>query len=239
MKNTTSKKKLHKKPSPGRWPAGRSQPSEKSSWAYYMQGIEPTSEEINKAFPGYHPQWVQMSQRFIISPEVFQGLRLSLGMTVTQCAAYLRTDKSTVHKWEKGTSPVPFAEFELLRLVLENVKFKMTHSDWDGWFINEHGVLHSPDIGGKGFTPEQLVWSTMTRSEAALLRVEVVKLQAQIDAAIAENTALREMFLSNGVTDEVAAVQEKINALMKRINTARVIPFAPAQDEPQLQEKIA
>ena len=239
MKNTTSKKKLHKRPSPGRWPAGRSNPSEKTRWAYYMQAIEPKSEEINKAFPGYHPQWVHMSQRFTIAPEIFISLRLLLGMSVAQCAAYLRTNKSTVHKWEKGASPVPVAEFEVLRLVLENVKFKMSHSAWDGWFINEHGVLHSPDIGGKGFTPEQLVWSTMTRSEAALLRVEVTKLQTNLDSSIAENTALRELFLANGVTDEVAVVQVKINALMARINTARIIPIAQALDEPQLQEKIA
>ena len=100
-------------------------------------------------------------------------------------------------------------------------------------------MLHSPDIGGKGFTPEQLVWSTTTRSEAALLRNDVKKLQAQLDAAIAENTALREMFLDNGVTDEVASMQEKINALMARINTARVIPFAPADIEQQPLEKVA
>lgn len=227
MKNTTRKKKLH------------NQPNEKTRWAYWMQAIEPNSEEINKAFPDYHPQWLQMSQRYTISPQNFKALRLSLGLTVTQCAAYLRADRSTLHKWEKGVSPVPFAEFELLRLVLESVRFKMAHPSWNGWFINDHGVLHSPDIGGKGFTPEQLVWSSMTRSEAALLRNDVTKLQSQLDAAIAENTALREMFLSNGVTDEVAAMQEKVNALMTRINTARVIPFAPTQDEPQLQEKIA
>lgn len=227
LKNTTRQKNPRKRP------------SDKTRWAYFMQCIEPTSEEINKAFPDYHPQWLQLSQQLTIGAANFKNLRLSLGLTVTQCAAYLRADKSTLHKWEKGVSPVPFAEFELLRLVLESVRFKMSHAKWDGWFINNHGVLHSPDIGGKGFTPEQLVWSTMTRSEAALLRNDVTKLQSQLDAAIAENTALREMFLSNGVTDEVAAVQEKINALMSRINTARVIPFVPAQQESQLKEKIA
>jgi hypothetical protein len=81
--------------------------------------------------------------------------------------------------------------------------------------------------------------STMTRSEAAILRNDVARLQSQLDAAIAENTALREMYLANGVTDEVAAVQEKINALMARINTARVIPFVPANIEQQPQEKAA
>lgn len=226
MKNTTKQKKTH------------TLPSEKTQWAYWMQAIEPISKELNKAFPDYHPQWVQMSQRYTISADNFKGLRQSLRMTVTQCAAYLRADPSTLHKWENGSSPVPFIAFELLRLVLESVRFKMTHASWDGWFINEHGVLHSPDIGGKGFTPEQLVWSTMTRSEAALLRNDVAKLQSQLDAAIAENTALREMFLDNGVTDEVAAMQEKINALMLRINTARVIPFTSTAIE-QLQEKAA
>ncbi|OGS94743.1 MAG: hypothetical protein A3H31_02730 [Gallionellales bacterium RIFCSPLOWO2_02_FULL_57_47] len=227
MKNTTKQKKKHKRP------------SDKTSWAYFMQAIEPTSEAINKAFPDYHPQWLQLSQQLTIGPDNFKNLRRSLGLTVTQCAAYLRADPSTLHKWEKGVSPVPFAEFELLRLVLESVRFKTAHVKWDGWFISDDGALHSPDIGGKGFTPEQLVWSTMTRSEAALLRVEVTRLQSKLDAAVVENTALREMYLADGVIDEVASMQEKINALMTRINTARVIPFAPANIELQPQEKVA
>lgn len=227
MKNTTSKKKMH------------TQPSEKTRWSYYMQAIEPTSEAINNAFPDYHPQWVQMSQMRAISPAMFISFRQSLGMTKEQCAAYLRIDMRTLYRWENGHSAITFSSFELLRVIQESVHFKFTHPEWDGWFINYHGVLHSPDIGGKGFTPEQLVWSATTRSEAALLRNDVKKLQAQLDAAIAANTVLREMFLDNGITDEVAAMQEKINALMARINTARVIPFAPAHIEQQPLEKVA
>ena len=226
MKNTTSKKKLH------------NLSSEKTRWAYYMQAIEPKSEAINKAFPDYHPQWVQQSQKLTIAPENFKRLRLSLGMTRTQCAAYLRANPHTVYKWEKGLSPVPYTEFELLRLVLESVNFRMSHAIWDGWFISENGALHSPDIGGNGFTPEQLIWSTMTRNEAALLRNDVKKLQSQLDEAIAANTALREMFLNNGITDEVSAMQENINNLMARINTARLITFVPTAIE-QPQEKVA
>lgn len=227
MKNTTSKKKMH------------TQHSEKTRWAYAMQAIEPISEDLNRAFPGYHPMWVQMSQRYTIAGETFKIMRWWLGMTPEQCAAYLRVSVETIFRWEGDKASVPFVCFELLRVISETVRFKMSHQSWDGWFINEHGVLHSPDIGGKGFTPEQLVWFTMTRSEAALLRNDVKKLQGQLDAAIAENTALREMYLADGVTDEVAAVQEKINSLMARINTARVIPFAPADIEPQLLEKVA
>lgn len=226
MKNTTSKEKTH------------TLPSEKTRWAYWMQAIEPTSENLNKAFPDFHPQWVQMSQRFVISGEVFRSMRLALNMNPGQCAAYLRVSVQTIFNWEGGKTPVPFACFELLRVISESVKFKMSHPGWDGWFIDYNGVLHSPDIGGKGWTPEQLIWSTMTRSEAALLRNDVKKLQGQLDEAIAENTALREMFLDNGVTDEVASMQEKINALMNRINTARVFKFTLVEDEQPL-EKVA
>jgi len=227
MKNTTKAKKLH------------TQLSEKTRWAYWMQAFEPKSEDINRAFPDYHPMWVQMSQRYTIEGETFKIMRWWLGMTPEQCAAYLRVSVETIFRWESGKASVPFVCFELLRVVSETVRFKMSHQSWDGWFINEHGVLHSPDVGGKGFTPEQLVLSTITRSEAALLRNDVKKLQGQLDAAIAENTALREMYLADGVTDEVAAVQEKINSLMARINTARVIPFAPANIEQQPLEKVA
>jgi len=231
MKNITRKKKWQKKLVP--------YPSDKTRWAYWMQAIEPKSEEINQTFPGYHPQWLQLSQRVAISLENFKMMRESLGLTVSQCGAYMRIDKSTIHKWEKGVIPIPFIAFELLRIIRDSVWFKMKHPNWDGWFINEHGVLHSPDIGGKGFTPEQLVWSAMTRSEAALMRNDVTKLQTQLDAAVAENTSLREMFLDNGITDEVATMQEKINSLMARINTARVIPFVPTDIEQPPLEKVA
>ncbi|HUX89121.1 MAG TPA: hypothetical protein VMV48_00335 [Gallionellaceae bacterium] len=230
MKNNTSKNtcknNLH------------AQPSKKTRWAYWMQAIEPTSEALNKAFPDYHPQWVQQSQMITIGPANFTSMRQTLGMTRKQCAAYLRVRYETIGRWETGLLPVPFTAFELLRLIQESVKFKLSHNKWDGWFISDDGMLTSPDIGGNGFTPELLNLSTMMRSESALLRRDLAQLQTQLDAAITENTALRGMLLDSGVTDEVAAMQEKINALMTRINTARIIPF-PALEEEQPQEKVA
>lgn len=227
MKNITKQKKLHKGP------------SEKTRWAYCMQAIEPTSETINKMFPGYHPQWIQQSQRLTIGAANFISLRKALGMSREQCAAYLRVGLKTIIRWERGWNPVPFVAFELLRLVLESVKFRTSHQAWDGWFIGENGALHSPDIGGNGFTPEQLIWSTMTRNEAALLRNEVTQLQTELNEAITENTRLRQMFLSNGVIEELASMQGKINGLMDRIGTAHVITFPLAEskqpEQPQLK----
>ena len=232
MKNITKQKKPQNN--------YRAEPSYKTRWAYYMQAIEPTSEALNEAFPDYHPQWVQMSQMRSISPGMFNSFRQGLGMTRKQCAAYLRVAESTVIKWERGNRPVPFACFELLRVIQESVQFKMSHPEWDGWFISRNGLLVTPDLGGNQgtFTPERLNWLSVNSSEAALLRNEVKQLKEELGTAIAENTALRQMFLNNGVLDELASMQGNINSLMDRIGTARVIPF-PLNSSEQLQEKVA
>jgi DNA-binding transcriptional regulator YiaG len=215
----------------------RSQPSEKTNWAYWMQAIEPSSQEINEAFPGTHPQWVQLSQLRETSPANFTGMRESLEITPEQCAAYLRVSPRTVYRWENGSSPVPFVAVELLRLVLNSVYAKVSHKSWDGWFISETGSLMSPDVGGEGFTPQQLNVLSFQRGEAPELRSENERLQALLDEAQAENTKLRQMYVAQGVVDELAAMQETISGLMSRIATARIIPFtAPIN---QLREKTA
>jgi DNA-binding transcriptional regulator YiaG len=202
-----------------------------------MQAIEPKSEAINKAFPEYHPQWVIASQMMTVAPENFKMMRSMMGLNSEQCAAYLRVNTRTIWAWDSGESPVPFMAFELLRLVFESVKFKLSHPEWNGWFIGNHGELISPDIGGKGFTPAQLVWSALTKSEAALLRNENVQLKNELSEARAENTQLRQMFVSHGVVNELATMQDTINDLMARIATAKVIPFPFATN--QLLEKTA
>lgn len=221
MKNTTTKKKLHKLPIP----------SAKTRWAYWMQAIEPTSKELNEAFPDYHPQWVQMSQKITISPAAFKTYREVMGTTRMQCAAYLRTSQKTIGCWERGDHPIPFACFEVLRLVVESGELKRTSAKWDGWFFTREGVLISPDVGGKGFTPEQLNWYSFQRGEAVVLEIEIRKLKAELSKAQDENTKLRQMYVAEGVVDELAAMSATINQLMTRIATARVIPFAQPANE--------
>lgn len=229
MKNTTGKKT--------RKNISRTEPSAKTRWAYWMQAIEPTSEALNETFPDYHPQWVQMSQMRAISPAMFAGFRESMGMTRGQCAAYLRVGFPTVAAWERGSRPVPFACFELLRVIRESVSFKMSHPEWDGWFISRDGVLVSPDLGAKQgeFTSERLNWLGWSTNEAAMLRNEVIQLKDELGAAISENTRLRQLFLNNGVLDERASMQDKINNLMDSIGTAHVIPFHSTRNEQPLE----
>lgn len=225
MKNTTTPKKYK-------------QPSDKTRWAYYMQAIEPTSEAINEAFPGHHPQWVLLSQMRAVTAENFKAMRETMGLTIEQCAAFLRVGVSTIKNWEKGVTPVMFSAFELLRVILDSVAFKTAHPEWDGWFVGRNGQLMSPDCGRRGFTPEQLNLLSFQRSEAVELRIESARLKAKLAAAQEENTRLRTMFVDQGVVDELAAMQGTIAELMTRIATARIIPFQTVPVA-QLKEKTA
>jgi len=229
MKNTTKKPVKHQQ--------SNNYPSKHTSWAYWMQAIEPTSEEINEAFPGYHPQWVRLSQLRQVTGQNFKGMRDILQITPEQCAAYLRVSPGTVRRWEKGHASVPFTAFELLRMVTKSVHARVSHKNWDGWFISENGNLISPDVGGNGFTPVQLNILSFQRSEAVTLRIEIEAMQAQLNEAQAENTRLRQMYVAQGVVEELATMQETITDLMARIATAKIIPFSTNSN--QLKEKTA
>ncbi len=215
-------------------------PSEKTSWAYWMQALEPNSAEINAAFPGYHPQWVVQSQYKRVSAEGFCYMRKRvLKISQRQCAAYLRVHLKTLSRWEKGEIEVPFMAFELLRMVYRGVHFKLSHPEWDGWFISEAGKLVSPYSRDIELAPGDINLVPYLHNWNATMKDEIAKLTKELAEAKEENTALREIFLVNGVTDEVAAMQERINALMAKINTARVMPFAPANIEQHPQGKVA
>lgn len=219
----------------------RKQLSDKTRWAYFMQAIEPKSDALLHAFPEYHPQWVCMSQAISIGGENFRMMRCGLGMTQAQCGAYLRVSERTVRAWENGRRPVPFAEFELLRVVRDSVFARLSHKDWDGWFIGGDGKLVSPDYGRAGFTPQQLNLLSFQQGEAIVranaLQKEAAQLRGTLNDALAQNHQLRELFLSQGVVDELYSMQDRLEGLVKQIATAHVIPF-PAKQEPQ-KEKAA
>ena len=40
----------------------------------------------------------------------------SLGLSRAQCAKFLHVTERTLHNWEAGTHPIPFAAFKLLRI---------------------------------------------------------------------------------------------------------------------------
>lgn len=212
-------------------------PSNKTRWAYWMQAIEPTAPEIDAAFPGYHPLWVQSSQRLTIAPENFRHLRRHcLNITQTQAAAYLRVKATEVRAWERGEKPIPFMAFELLRLVFESVAFRLSHAAWDGWYIDHDGHFVSPDMGKLAVTPAEVSFLPMLRNHRDILQAEVGRLKAELEAQQAENTRLRTLYQTNGIVRELAGMHERLAALMESIQTAQVIPF-PLQ--PDRKEAVA
>jgi predicted nuclease with TOPRIM domain len=71
------------------------------------------------------------------------------------------------------------------------------------------------------------------QSKLARLESENHRLKAETAKMQAENTRLREMFVNQGVVDELAAMQERIGTLMTRINTAEVLPFTKPERTPK------
>ena len=211
-----------------------SYPSKKTLWAYWMQAIEPTSEAINQAFPGYHPQWVMQSQGTSISATQFRHLREHLlRITRPECAAYLRVQPKTVQRWEIGCLKVPFPVFELLRVVYESVNFRLAHPAWDGWFMSADGKLVSPDVGRLALAPSELNTLPLFYQMKNRLQKENKTLAAELAQATAENTKLRELFVSQGVVNEIEDIREQLDRLFSEVNTAHIFNI------PQRKERIA
>lgn len=205
-------------------------PSDKTRWAYWMQAIEPTSKTIDRTFPGYHPLWVQGSQRISISPDSFLFMRRDLlGLSQAQTAAYLRVSAKTISAWETGRRSVPFMPFELLRLVYESATFRLSHAQWDGWFIAKDGCFVSPDVGRLGIQPHDFAALQYTQGERDAVRCENQKLREAIAAKTEENSRLRELFVNQGVVDEIAHIRDRIGELFGQINTARIFQLNPAR----------
>ncbi|KAF0102938.1 MAG: hypothetical protein FD187_1775 [bacterium] len=201
-------------------------PSDKTRWAYWMQAIEPTNPAIEEAFPGYHPLWVQESQRIHVTPKSFHHLRRScLNVTRSKVAAYLRVSVRTVQRWENGDAPIPFMAFEVLRLVFESTAHRLSHARWDGWYFDREGRLVSPDVGRLAVGPEDFTALVFLRGELDAHRQQSASLREEIAALEAENTRIRQMYRDQGVTRELEAMQDRLDGLLASIRTAQVIPF--------------
>ncbi len=203
-------------------------PSNESQWAYWMQAIEPADRALNEAFPGYHPLWVQQSQRLAVSGEQFKYFRQQLlSITQKQCAAYLRVKIRTVQAWEQGREPVPFMAFELLRLVYEGATFKLSHPAWDGWFVEKSGRLVSPDRGKLSFAPFELSYVRETYSSKANLEADNAQLRAEVEALKQEAEYLREFISSDGLLNELQSMKKQLESMLENIGstTAKVYQF--------------
>lgn len=214
--------------------------SDRTRWACCMQGAEAAAVDdgrlswLVEAFGPKLPQWLTASRPWVeATGERFKALRLILSMTRKQCAAYLRNDPKTIERWETGKQKIQFTAFEALRLLSESRHARLSHRQWDGWFINQAtGEFVSPDVGRLAVTPHELNRLPQLYADLAEARRKIERQKTRADELQAENTRLREMFLSQGVTDELHAMHGRLSALLTQLNTARVYNL-PAATEPE------
>lgn len=244
--------KSTEKRSSGKKPKGKAARSkrvltERSRWSYFMQGYNPddddsaTVELITKVFGPVHPMWViGFDPTRKVTPEKFKALREQvLRLTQMQTARYLRVGQTTLSGWERGTSPIPFSAYETLRLLADHVLFRLWHDMWDGWFINQKtGELVSPDVGRLSVTPADINAIPHLHSIASTYKLEYERLKRELQEAIAENTRIRELYLSGGITDELREMQDHVTTLLARIGTAHIADF-PVPANPQTEHRKA
>ena len=200
------------------------QPSKASLYAYHMQAIEPNNAAINAAFPEYHPMWIIQSQGKTVSADNFKLIREHmLKMTRHQCAAYLRASESAVRRCEKGSMPVPFMAFELLRLVYESANFRLSNQTWHGWFISSEGRLVSLDRGNLSFTRHDLSFIRETHQAKAIYESENSRLRAEIEPLRAEVAESRAAAGNDGLLDELIAIEARLAELSTRVGSDKVV----------------
>ncbi len=205
-------------------------PNNESLWSYYMQAIEPTSKEINETFPEYHPLWVQQSQKMNPSGMQFSHFRqYCLCITQSQCAAYLRVSDRQIRLWELDKQPVPFMAFELLRLVHESVHFRLSHKDWNGWFVDAHGRLISPDRGNLSFLPSDLSMVRETQNANRIYLSQCQILERQVAPLKAEITELKKVGYANALLDELSDVEHKLASVLKKMSMASQLSKASSE----------
>ncbi|BCM23823.1 hypothetical protein [Methyloradius palustris] len=201
-------------------------PNKATSWSYYMQAIEPSGKEINEAFPEYHPMWVIQSQDKIVSGSHFKFMRTHLlQITRPECAAYLRVSASVIQSWENDRTPIPFMAFELLRLVYESVHFRLSHKNWQGWFIKPDGRLVCPERGNLSFSSDELAFIRETHAAKRFFEREYELLRDEIEPLRAELAELKSSNGNDGLLDELKAIEARLATLTAQVSSNKVVPI--------------
>jgi hypothetical protein len=174
--------------------------------------------------------------------EFYQLRRTVLGLNRKQTGRLLRVSVNTVLNWEHGVYPVPFYAYLALVLVAESVHYKLANEQWRDWHFIERfnadqalparqrkhvACLVHPESGAC-FSAEDLLAIHYQMQKLAALEGEALKLRGEVDTLTAENTQLREMFRDDGVTEELHSMQNRLQTLLAKVNTAAVLNFRKA-----------
>jgi DNA-binding transcriptional regulator YiaG len=147
-----------------------------------------------------------------------------------QLASIIRVDERTIRNWETGKSEIPFSIWWFMHTSMQDPAYFLTRPGFHDFYIDyENGeaflCCHShPEIR---YTPTDLYFNRMAFAELLSCRRDLQKAQDAFDALQLENTRLREMYKTNAVSKELAAMHEYIGQLVSRLNTADVVQFQP------------
>lgn len=158
-----------------------------------------------------------------VPPEEFREL---IGWNPTpELCAYFGVTRRTLQKWMSGASPVPFAAYRLAKWRSEGQFEDVLGREWrDIWHNGRY--LFIPGWRA-GFSPDELRQLFYQLQDRNFYKSEVAQLKGLVGNLTAENTRIRELYLSGGVTDELREMHERLAALLARLGTAKVFPFPP------------
>lgn len=214
--------------------------SKRSDWAAWMNGADPEwlcereAGQLAEVFDGFFPAWLIESEPWRpVNAGRFQCFRRDvMGITVAQCAAYLRVSPMMISRWERGSSAVPFSAFETLRLQYCSAAQRLSHKCWDGWFINRQtGELVCPDIGRLAVKPEEIKTLPLLYGQVSGFRDELAKQSNRVAELEAENITLRNGTNARQVAAELEAMRERITGLLNTFHTAEIIKFNQPAEE--------
>lgn len=154
-------------------------------------------------------------------------------MNPEQLGALVRVSARTIKNWENGVSEIPFSMWWVMHVTMQDPEYFLTRPGFHEFYIDyvdgsAYLCSHSyPDIR---WTATDLYFNRCALNEVLCLREQIKKQDEKLDELTAENTRLRQMLKTEGVTEELQAMHDHIGALMKRIQTADVMSFQAAPE---------
>lgn len=154
-------------------------------------------------------------------------------MNPEQLGALVRVPASVIREWESGETPIPFSMWWVMHVTMQDPEYFLTRPGFHDFYIEyvegkAYLCSHSyPDIR---WTATDLYFNRCALNEVLCLREQIKRQEECQQALTAENTRLRQMLKTEGVTAELQSMYDHIGAMMKRIQTADVMRFQAPQE---------
>lgn len=209
-----------------------------SATRYPAAPISPVIGNERLAFILKRYEWT-MKPQGVTPGDIKMWREQYMGMTPAQLGAFVRVNERTIRNWENGTSEVPFSMWWMVHSSLQDPSYFLSRPGFQDFYVDYkrdtgEPMLCShtwPDIR---YTPSELYTNRAALNEVSSLQFRVHELEKKVGELTAENTRLRQMAKTGAVAQELAAMQAHIADLLKRMNTADVLPFPETEPAGQV-----